>query len=221
MLNLGKLDVTIKKAKITRAENLVRLDSYANIVFREQEWRTRIINKTPHPIYARKLQIDIHDATDFEDALKLSVFNNKTSGLIGDATVKLADLTTDSANASGEHDTQFDIKCDGQPTGQVFIKAVWTPTEETKVQAQILETRQFKSDPPINAGFNPNINDRASSITSDGTYQTSRDSGFTDNIEEEKKMSPAAMEQRSQNRNSAKHSNGERHFRSQNTRASD
>ena len=55
MLNLGKLDLTIKKAKITRAENLVRLDSYANIVFREQEWRTRIMNRTPAPIYNRKL----------------------------------------------------------------------------------------------------------------------------------------------------------------------
>ena len=195
MLNLGKLDLTIKKAKITRAENLIRLDSHANIVFREQEWRTRIINKTPTPIYNRKLQIDIHDATDFEDALKLSVFNNKTNGLIGDATVKLVDLTTDSANASSERDTQFDIKLEGQPTGQVFIKAVWTPTiEETKVQAQTLQTRQFKSDPPINAGYKPNINDCASSMTSDVTFLTSRESGFTNNTEEEKKMSPAAAE---------------------------
>ena len=55
MLNLGKLDLTIKKAHIERAENLIRLDSYSTIVFREQEWRTRIAEKNKKPIYNRKL----------------------------------------------------------------------------------------------------------------------------------------------------------------------
>ena len=72
---------------------MIRLDSYATLVVKEQEYRTRTAKMAgPRPIWNKEIEIDV---MDLEDTAKLNVYDAKTDALIGDVSLKLSDLCDD------------------------------------------------------------------------------------------------------------------------------
>ena len=106
---------------------MIRLDSYATLVVKEQEYRTRTAKMAgPRPIWNKEIEID---DMDLEDTAKLNVYDAKTDALIGDVTIKISDLCGDPI------DTQYNISYEGNPVGKVSLKAQWTPCLQEEIKA--------------------------------------------------------------------------------------